>query len=181
MRSYLTRFNKETLLVDGADDKVVLTAFIFDLQSGDFLFSVYKDPLTFMSEMMYEAQQYMNGEEALQARDTTSGKKRRNDYDYRQNEPLELKPKTQRNRGKRHEDRSRRGLNERFNHFTPLNAPVDRIFMQIKDDLALKWPGKLLTNPDRRAKGKYYRFHRDHGHNTENCYDLKRQIEELIK
>ena len=181
LRSYLTRFNKETLLVDGADDKMVLIAFIFDLQLGDFLFSVYKDPLTFMSEMIYEAQQYMNGEEALQARDTTSGKKRRNDYDDRQNEPLELKPKTQRNRGKRHEDRSRRGLNERFNHFTPLNAPVDRIFMQIKDDLALKWPGKLLTNPDRRAKGKYYRFHRDHGHNTENCYDLKRQIEELIK
>ena len=36
LRSYLTRFNKETLLVDGADDKVVLTAFISGLQSGDF-------------------------------------------------------------------------------------------------------------------------------------------------
>uniref|UniRef100_A0A2N9HHE1 Uncharacterized protein n=1 Tax=Fagus sylvatica TaxID=28930 RepID=A0A2N9HHE1_FAGSY len=137
LRSYLTRFNKETLLVDGADDKVVLTAFISGLQSGDFLFSVYKDPPTSMSEMM--------------------------------------------NQGKKREDRNRRGSNERFNHFTPLNAPVDRIFMQIKDDPALRWPGKLLTNPDRRAKDKYCRFHRDHGHNTEDCYDLKRQIEELIK
>uniref|UniRef100_A0A2N9IAR9 Uncharacterized protein n=1 Tax=Fagus sylvatica TaxID=28930 RepID=A0A2N9IAR9_FAGSY len=137
LRSYLTRFNKETLLVDGADDKVVLTAFISGLQSGDFLFSVYKDPPTSMSEMM--------------------------------------------NQGKKREDRNRRGSNERFNHFTPLNAPVDRIFMQIKDDPALRWPGKLLTNPDRRAKDKYCRFHRDHGHNTDDCYDLKRQIEELIK
>jgi hypothetical protein len=137
------------------------------------LFSVYKDPPTSMSEMMYEAQRYMNGEEALQARDTTSGKKRRNDDDDRQNEPLELNLKIQRSRGKRHEDRSRRGSNERFNHFTPLNAPVDRIFMQIRDDPALKWPGKLLTNPDRRAKDKYCRFHRDHGHNIENCYDVK--------
>ena len=126
-----------------------------------------------MSEMMYEAQRYMNGEEALQARDIASGKKRRNDYDDRQNETLELKPKIQRNRGKRQEDRGRRGSNERFNHFTPLNAPVDCIFMQIKDDPALKWPRKLLTNPDRRAKNKYCRFHKDHGHNTENCYDLK--------
>uniref|UniRef100_A0A2N9FPT8 Reverse transcriptase domain-containing protein n=1 Tax=Fagus sylvatica TaxID=28930 RepID=A0A2N9FPT8_FAGSY len=133
LRSYLTRFNKETLLVDGADDKVVLTAFISGLQSGDFLFSVYKDPPTSMSEMM------------------------------------------------KREDRNRRGSNERFNHFTPLNAPVDRIFMQIKDDPALRWPGKLLTNPDKRAKDKYCRFHRDHGHNTDDCYDLKRQIEELIK
>uniref|UniRef100_A0A2N9IKM3 Uncharacterized protein n=1 Tax=Fagus sylvatica TaxID=28930 RepID=A0A2N9IKM3_FAGSY len=179
LRSYLTRFNKETLLVDGADDKVVLTAFISGLQSGDFLFSVYKDPPTSMSEMMYEAQRYMNGEDALQARDT--GKKRRNDYADRPNEALELKPKTQRNQGKKREDRNRRGSNERFNHFTPLNAPVDRIFMQIKDDPALRWPGKLLTNPDRRAKDKYCRFHRDHGHNTDDCYDLKRQIEELIK
>uniref|UniRef100_A0A2N9FJJ2 Uncharacterized protein n=1 Tax=Fagus sylvatica TaxID=28930 RepID=A0A2N9FJJ2_FAGSY len=179
LRSYLTRFNKETLLVDGADDKVVLTAFISGLQSGDFLFSVYKDPPTSMSEMMYEAQRYMNGEEALQARDT--GKKRRNDYADRPNETLESKPKMQRNQGKKREDRSRRGSNERFNHFTPLNAHVDRIFMQIKDDPALRWPRKLLTNPDRRAKDKYCRFHRDHGHNTEDCYDLKRQIEELIK
>uniref|UniRef100_A0A2N9F1B6 Uncharacterized protein n=1 Tax=Fagus sylvatica TaxID=28930 RepID=A0A2N9F1B6_FAGSY len=179
LRSYLTRFNKETLLVDGADDKVVLTAFISGLQSGDFLFSVYKDPPTSMSEMMYEAQRYMNGEDALQARDT--GKKRRNDYADRPNETLESKPKMQRNQGKKREDRNRRGSNERFNHFTPLNAPVDRIFMQIKDDPALRWPGKLLTNPDRRAKDKYCRFHRDHGHNTDDCYDLKRQIEELIK
>ena len=65
------------LLVDGADGKVVLTAFIFGLQSGDFLFSVYKDPLNTMTEMMYEAQRHMNGEEAIQAQDQTSGKKRK--------------------------------------------------------------------------------------------------------
>ena len=53
--------------------------------------------------------------------------------------------------------------------------------MQIRNDPALKWPGKLLTDPDTRLREKYCRFHRDHGHNTEDCYDLKRQIEELIK
>uniref|UniRef100_A0A2N9GG66 RNase H type-1 domain-containing protein n=1 Tax=Fagus sylvatica TaxID=28930 RepID=A0A2N9GG66_FAGSY len=161
-RSYLTRFNKETLLVDGADDKVVLTAFISGLQLGDFLFLVYKDPPTSMLEMMYEAQRYMNGEEALQARDSALGKKRKNEYEDRHHEPLESKPKTQRNRGRRQEDRSRRGSNKR-------------------DDPTLKWPGKLMTNPDRKAKDKYCHFHKDHGHSTENCYDLKRQIEELIK
>jgi hypothetical protein len=77
LRSYLTRFNKETLLVDGADDKVVLTTFIFGLQSGGFLFSVYKDPPSTMTKMMYEAQRHMNGEEALLARDQTTGKKRK--------------------------------------------------------------------------------------------------------
>jgi hypothetical protein len=108
LRSYLTRFNKKTLLVDEADDKVVLTAFISGLQSGDFLFSVYKDPPTSMAEMMYEAQRYMSGEEALQARDLASGKKRKYEYVDRHHEPHDSKPKTQKNRNRRHEDRSRK-------------------------------------------------------------------------
>ena len=93
LRSYLTRFNKETLLVNEADDKVVLTAFISGLQLRDFLFSVYKDPPNSMAEMMYEAQRYMNGEEALQAQDLASGKKKKYEYADRHHEPHESKPK----------------------------------------------------------------------------------------
>uniref|UniRef100_A0A2N9J520 Uncharacterized protein n=1 Tax=Fagus sylvatica TaxID=28930 RepID=A0A2N9J520_FAGSY len=110
-----------------------------------------------------------------------TGKKRKGEHADRPAEPQETRPKAQRNRNGRQEERSGRGFNERFNRFTPLNAPVDHIFMQIRNDPALKWPGKLLTDPDKRPRDKYCRFHRDHGHNTENCYDLKRQIEELIK
>jgi hypothetical protein len=134
-----------------------------------------------MTEMMYEAQRHMNGEEALLARDQTTGKKRKGEHADRPTKPHETRPKAQRNRNRRQEHRSGRGFNERFNHFTPLNAHVDHIFMQIRNDPALKWPGKLLTDPNKRPRDKYCCFHRDHGHNTEDCYDLKRQIEELIK
>ena len=134
-----------------------------------------------MTEMMYKAQRYMNEEKALLARDQTTGKKRKWEHADHPAESHETKPKGQRNRNRRQEDRSGRGFNERFNHFTPLNAHVDHIFMQIRNDPALKWSGKLLTDPDKRPRDKYCRFHRDHGHNTEDYYDLKRQIEELIK
>ena len=53
--------------------------------------------------------------------------------------------------------------------------------MQIKDDEALTYPGKLKGDPNRRSKDKYCRFHRDHGHDTADCYDLKQQIEAFIK
>ena len=53
--------------------------------------------------------------------------------------------------------------------------------MQIKDEEALTYPGKLKGDPNRHSKDKYCRFHRDHGHDTADCYDLKQQIETLIK
>ncbi|XP_050249087.1 uncharacterized protein LOC126696375 [Quercus robur] len=53
--------------------------------------------------------------------------------------------------------------------------------MQIKDEGALTFPGKLKGDPNKRPRDKYCRFHRDHGHDTTNCYDLKQQIEALIR
>ena len=53
--------------------------------------------------------------------------------------------------------------------------------MQIKDEEALTCHGKLKGDLNRRSKDKYCRFHQDHGHDTADCYDLKQQIEALIK
>ena len=54
--------------------------------------------------------------------------------------------------------------------------------MQIKDEEgALTFPGKLKSDPSKRSRDKYCRFHRDHDHDTVNCYDLKQQIEALIR
>ena len=64
--------------------------------------------------------------------------------------------------------------------FTHLVMPVDKILMQIKDEHYLKWPRPLHSSSHIRDKNKYCRFHKDHGHYTENCRDLKEQIEELI-
>ena len=55
------------------------------------------------------------------------------------------------------------------------------MLMQIKDDHFLKWPEKMKGDPNKRNKNKYCRFHKDHGHDTNECYDLKQQIENLIR
>ncbi|XP_030936508.1 uncharacterized protein LOC115961720 [Quercus lobata] len=47
------------------------------------------------------------------------------------------------------------------------------VLMQIKDEKALTFPGKLKGDPSKRPRDKYCRFHRDHGHETSDCYDLK--------
>ena len=45
----------------------------------------------------------------------------------------------------------------------------------------MKWPEKMKGDPNKRNKNKYCRFHRDHEYDTEECYDLKQQIKNLIK
>ena len=73
--------------------------------------------------------------------------------------------------GERQEDR----------RFTPLTASIDQVLMQIKNEGALTFPGKLKGDLNKRSRDKYCRFHLDHGHNTADCYDLKQQIKSLIK
>ena len=53
--------------------------------------------------------------------------------------------------------------------------------MQIKDDHSLKWPEKMKGDPNKHNQNKYYRFYRDHGHDTDECFDLKQQIENIIR
>ena len=65
--------------------------------------------------------------------------------------------------------------------FTPLVVPVDQILTEIKDEQIVKWPRLLLSSPNVHNKRKYCRFHKDHRHYTEDCRDLKEQIEELIQ
>ena len=53
--------------------------------------------------------------------------------------------------------------------------------MQIKDEGMLTFSGKLKEVPNKRSRDKYCRFHRDHGHDIADNYDLKQQIETLIR
>ena len=59
--------------------------------------------------------------------------------------------------------------------------PINKILAQIKDEHYLKWLRPLHSSSNVRDKNKYCWFHKDHGHYTEDCRDLKEQVEELIQ
>ena len=81
---------------------------------------------------------------------------------------------------KKDDKRSRPPLS-RIANFTPLNASLDQVLIQIRDDPTPIWLDKLKGDPNKRPRNKYCHFHWDHGHGTFECYDLKWQIEALIK
>ena len=175
LRSYIAHFNKEALFIDEIVDKILVAAFMNRLWKGKFLFSLYKnDPKTIL-DVLYRATKYMNAENALLAR-----KKKPNNKE-RQEESRQDRGRKIAMTGDRRENRCSKPLAGRFASFTPLNTPIDKVLMQIKDERALTFLGKLKGDPNKRSRDKYCRFHCDHGHDTSNCYDLKQQIEALIK
>ena len=68
-----------------------------------------------------------------------------------------------------------------YSNYTSLYTSLNQVLMQIKNDLSLKWSERIKGDPSKRNKIKYCHFHRDHGHHTDECYDLKQQIKAFIK
>ena len=139
------------------------------------MFSLYKNDLKTMSEVLYRATKYLNAEDALLAREEKPRKRERQE-DTRQDQGRK-KART----GERRDERRSKPLRGRFTSFTPLTAPIDQVLMQIKDEEVLTYLRKLQGDPNRRSRDKYCRFCRDHSYDTSDCYDLKQQIEAFIK
>jgi hypothetical protein len=62
-----------------------------------------------------------------------------------------------------------------------LNISLTEVFSAIKGDPAFRWPPKMKTDPFRRDRSKFCEYHADHGHSTEDCMSLHREIETFIQ
>ncbi|RRT64754.1 hypothetical protein B296_00011706 [Ensete ventricosum] len=64
-------------------------------------------------------------------------------------------------------------------HMTKTNRRIPP-WDEIREKGLLKTPNPLRSRANDQDNKCYCRFHRDYGHDTEECYDLKNQIEDLI-
>ena len=132
-----------------------------------------------MAELVHSAQNFMNAEDAI-----ISKKRKRiermeaNPTCYSKQGP---RPKKGWTEDKKDRDYKKAGPSAQSQQYTPLNTPLKQVLMQIKDDPSLKWPKKMKGDPNKRNRNKYCRFHRNHGYDTDECFDLKQQIENLIR
>ena len=152
-------------------------AFQARLINLDLVFSLRKTPPTSMMDLLFKAQKYMNGEDALTAKGLTE-KRKKDEGAKSQSKKKECKDSLM--KAKASKSSLEASLKKKLN-FTPLIMPIDKILMQIKDDPALKWPKPLSSSSKRRDSKKYCCFQKGHGHYTDECRDLKELIEELIQ
>jgi len=132
--------------------------------------SLAKNPPETMAEALLKAHKYMNAEDALAAIDgVEKSKEKKKEKEDDQRGQKRDRADRQNDKGSRRRD----DKNLRPMKFMPLVVPIDQILTEIRDEPSLKWPRPLHLSPSVHDKKKYCRFHKDHGHYTEDYWDLK--------
>ena len=179
LRSFITRFNKEALNVDEVDDKLLLAAFHNGVNSDLFIHKLYEKEPQSMAELVHSAQNFMNTKDAIITKKRERSERIEGNPSHHSEQGLRL----EKGRTEERKDRDNKKLDPSAQNqqYTPLNVPLEQVLMQIKDDLSLKWPKKMKGDPNKRNRNKYYCFHTDYEHDTDECFYLTQQIENLIR
>ena len=157
--------------MDEVDDKLLLAAFHNGINSDLFIHKLYEKEPQSIAELVHSAQNFMNAEDAIIAKKRKRAERMEaNSMRHAEQGPC---PKKGRVEEKKDQANKKAGPSAQNQQYTPLNTPLEQVLMQIKDDPSLKWPKKMKGDPNKHNRNTYCRFHRDHGHDTDECFDLK--------
>ncbi|XP_077240216.1 uncharacterized protein LOC143881105 [Tasmannia lanceolata] len=167
LKAFVSRFNREALQVPNLDPSAATEALLAGARSNDFRGAVARRNPHSLADLMAGAEEYISVEETLAALDSN---RRRISEDKN--------PTKQRRDDKA--VRREKSPQRREENFTPLNTSRRSILAAIEGEEFVRWPTRMISKGNKRDQSKYCRFHRDHGHDTDECWQLKEEIEMLI-
>ncbi|RWV84609.1 hypothetical protein GW17_00053664, partial [Ensete ventricosum] len=168
LSQFVGRFTSQVQGIPDLHPSLAIQAFLTGLKPSRFFWSLIERPPTTLPEMLQRAHQYVATETLI------AGKRDETKRSRGEQSRGHLAPPP-----KKREDRS--GLLPARPPPIPLNSTRTEIFFQIREKGLLKAPSPMKSHPERRDKRRYCRFHREYGHDTEECRDLQYQIEDLIR
>ncbi|XP_052176598.1 uncharacterized protein LOC127790906 [Diospyros lotus] len=173
----MARFNEEALSIDKFDQRIAMVALQNGLRVGPFAQSLAKTPPHTFTEALTRANKYINAEEVKKVKRAEQPDKKEREKEKKRSM---MEQKTD-YRPSRTQDRlGFGGAHGSSVSYTPINASRAEILLALEDKDYLRCLPPLRSPPNTQNKRKYCRFHRDHGHVTEDCIQLKEEIRELI-
>ncbi|XP_058763967.1 uncharacterized protein LOC131637394 [Vicia villosa] len=183
LRDYLDRFNREAVQVQTTD---YMKRYLLErglIPVSEFKKAIKIEKLRSMNDILKRAQAFISFEEGEAAAIKAS---RGNDVarGSSQDQSATRRTNDKRRDDRPHDAKERRGPAGRFNDYTPLNASREKILAECKStefkNSNIRPPKSNPTRPGT-DKSKYCKYHKSHGHLTEECIHLKDAIETLIK
>ncbi|XP_064992509.1 uncharacterized protein LOC135629243 [Musa acuminata AAA Group] len=162
---FVNRFTTQIRGLSDAHPSLLIQAFMIGLRPSRFFWSLVERPPAAVPEMIQRAGQFI-------AAETWMAGKREEHKKVKSEPPRQQQPAASRRKLDRSDPRP---------PLPALNSSRTEIFLHEKGKGLLKEPHPMRNPRELADRSKYYRFHRQHGHDTEQCRELKRQIEELIR
>ncbi|XP_071933287.1 uncharacterized protein [Coffea arabica] len=177
LREYMVRFNNESLQVRDRDDKVVMAAFINGLRKQKLYTELVERPPKSVREMLDRAHEKANAEEANRLK--SAQERLRDDKRRRGTDQVDARSGLGRKSAYDRPPRNRSMGGDK--PWTTLTAPRARVLAVMEQEGLSRPPRPLGGDKNRRDQGLFCVYHRDVGHDTEDCRHLKKDIEKLIK
>ncbi|XP_073151849.1 uncharacterized protein [Henckelia pumila] len=170
LRAYICRFSALALEVPTATTDLLISAFTQGLAAGDFLKSLIKKPPSTYEELLARAEKYVNLEEIQVFRSNGWTDKPASPKNTRiTNTPQRVGPTP------------RPKLLGQFTSFTPLRMSKTQALQICEENILRQRPSWSEQGPRRPKSDKYCDFHNEYGHNTNDCRQLKQEIERIIQ
>ncbi|XP_031090847.1 uncharacterized protein LOC115995836 [Ipomoea triloba] len=196
LMEFLVHWRTEEAEVDDMDDRSGIAMFISALRAGDLYKSLRrKTPRTYTS-LMIKANRYAEAEEAnrLKYLEEEGSKRSRTEGSSKSEGSMTSHPRRGREEGKTNTgNKSQAGSrmppwapappSDRTPHlvpFTPLRDPPNDILAYAEECHMVRTPDPR-PDPPGVDMSKYCKYHRCHGHNTNDCQAWKKEIERLIQ
>ncbi|GJV66787.1 hypothetical protein Tco_1482296 [Tanacetum coccineum] len=178
LQAFMDRFKSESLHIKGDPLVLRISAFMHGHGHPELTKKLNdKIPKT-VDEMFERVNAFIRGEVATGSAEMV--RPSQGDKGYVRPAWTEV-PKKARNRGGPREARRNMGVYTpypRKDTFTPLiKTPKDILAME---SVSFPKTQPLIGTPEKQNLNKFYDYHRDRGHNTNDCYQLKKQIKEVV-